>query len=98
MNFQKAMLRIVTLSPPRKLCYKQIFKNLNTYHLPRMSTHNCSRFLQITSKINYLEQNYDYIYNNIGHKSKILHSLIQKTKLLEIRTFYKSLSNKIPSN
>lgn len=45
MNFQKAMLRIVTLSPPRKLCYKQIFTNPNTLTTP--STHVYTQLKQV---------------------------------------------------
>lgn len=97
LKVQKNIVRIMTLTPPRKSC-KQIFKDLNILTAPSLYIYTLLQQV-FMNKDKYLKNNFDHRYNT-RNKNKILQYPLHKTKLLEKSTFYMEMKvfNKIPND
>lgn len=96
--FQKAMLRLMTLAPPRLSC-KIIVKSLNilTAYLIYLFYVLYAIITSLyTNKEEYFAQSYEHIYIT-RQKSKTFQYTLHKTKQLEISSLH-SVCKKIPND
>ena len=94
---QKRMLRIITMSPPKKSC-KQTFKSLKILTAPSLYIYTLLINV-FKNKEKYFMNNYDYKYNT-RNKNKILQYPLHRTTHFERSSVYMEMKffNKIPND